>query len=108
MSLRKVLIEWIQWVDPHATETLDADDQRQLTADVYTVEPEFLTDAISDSLARHPLYAADILAAYRTNDFLQMGAVLDRMLRGYLIGSKWLESEMREVAEQESMYDGDQ
>lgn len=109
MSLRSILVEWLDYgVEPDGTFNLSASDQRLLVADVYTVEPSFLQDAVAESLARSPALGAEILAAFRTEDFVQMGAVLDRVLRGYLIGSRWLETELREVQEQEALYDGDQ
>jgi hypothetical protein len=109
MSLRKVLLEWLDaGVKPDGTAQLSADDQRSLVADIYTVEPSFLQDALADSLARYPTYANEIVQALRTADLPQLGAVVDKICRGNLIGSNWLETEMREVSEQESFYDGDQ
>jgi hypothetical protein len=44
------------------------------------------------------------VSAYRDGDFLQVGAVLDKALRAYVIGSPFIENEMREAKEQESEY----
>jgi hypothetical protein len=102
-------LEWLDYgVRPDGTARLSADDQRSLVADIYTVDPAFLQDALAESLARNPSYASEVVQALRTADLLQLGAVVDRVLRGYLIGSNWLETEMREVYEQEATYDGDQ
>lgn len=108
MALRHVLIEWLEEVSPDGTSRLSADQQRHLVADIYTTEPDFLTDAIYESVARYPTYSTEIVQALRTEDAFQMFAVMDRILRGHLIGSPWLETELRQVQEQEAMYDGDQ
>lgn len=109
MALRHVLIEWLdQGVEPDGTSALSADDQRHLVADICTAEPDFLTDAFCESVARYPTYSTEIISALRSADALQMFAVMDRVFRGYLIGSSWLETELREVQEQEAAYDGDQ
>lgn len=109
MSLRKTLLEWLEWgVEPDGTAELSAQDQRLLVADIYTVEPSFLQDALAESFARTPALGTEVLQALRQEDFVQLGATLDRVLRGYLIGSRWLETEFREVHEQETDYDGDQ
>lgn len=109
MSLRDVLIEWLEsGVEPDGTADLDATEQRDLVADIYTVEPGFMVDALVESFTRKPESAAEVVAALRSADFAQLGAVMDRVLRSHLIGSPWLESELRETHEQESTYDGDQ
>jgi hypothetical protein len=45
------------------------------------------------------------VSAYRDGDFLQVGAVLDKALRAYVIGSPFIENEMREAKEQETSYE---
>jgi hypothetical protein len=95
-------------LDPEGTTRLIPEDQRDFCADVYDTERDFLTDALAESLMSHPATAQKLLAAFRTGDFLQTGAVVDEILRNYLIGSQWIVAELREIQEQESFYDGDQ
>ncbi len=109
MSLRKAILEWISYgYDEDSIDDLDAEDQRALSFDVYTAEQDFLQDAISEAIGTNPGYRAEILLAYKQADFVQIGAVIDRILRHYLIGSKWLKTEFREASEQERMWDGDE
>jgi len=108
MSLRQVFISWLEaGVEPDGTADLTADDQRRLVADIYSVEPSLLQDALAESLAHTPAYGAEIVAALREGDIVHVGAFVDRILRRFLIGSPWIETEMREVQEQESTYDED-
>lgn len=109
MSLRKVLKEWLDWgVEPDLTQDLEPNDQRQLVSDIFGAEPEFLYDAFGESIARNPQYRERLIPAFRSGDFLQVGAICDEMFRGYLIGSEWLHRELQEIHEQESYYTGDQ
>jgi hypothetical protein len=105
MSLRDILLDWITGgVEPDGTGDLSPADQRQFTADVYSEVPDYLYDALVETLVRSPQVRSDLLAAYRVGDFLQVGAIVDRTLRGYLIGSPDMEQQMREVKEQNSEY----
>jgi hypothetical protein len=109
MSLRKVFVEWLNYgVEPDGTADLTATDQRHFLFDVYSTEPDLFSDCVAESLARSPAYAAEILAAFREGDVTQIGAVMDRLMRRFLIGSPWLETELREVQEQEREYDEDE
>lgn len=109
MSLRSVLLGWVEGgLDPESTDKMDAESQRDICADVYDVERDFLIDALAETFGSHPQMAQRLLAAFRTSDFIQTGAVLDECLRNYLIGSRWLVNELTEIKEQESFYDGDQ
>jgi hypothetical protein len=105
MSLRDILLDWITGgVEPDRTGDLSPADQRQFTADIYTEVPDHLYDALIETLVRSPQIRSSLVAAYRDGDFLQVGAVLDKALRAYVIGSPFIENEMREAKEQESEY----
>ena len=105
MSLRDILLDWINGgVEPDGTGDLSPADQRQFTADVYTEVPDYLYDALVETLVRSPQVRSALLSAYRSGDFLQAGAILDKTLRGYLINSPDIEQQMREVKEQNTEY----
>lgn len=106
MSLRDILLDWITGgVEPEATGDLSPADQRQFTADVYSEVPDYLYDALVETLVRSPQVRGSLIESYRDGDFLQVGAVLDKALRAYVIGSPFIENEMREAKEQESSYE---
>jgi hypothetical protein len=108
-AFRSVCVEWLQYgLEPDGTTDLSADDQRHFLSDIYGTEPSLLQDCLAESLARSPAYAAEILEAFRTSDFAQLGSVVDRLMRKFLIGSTWLETELREIQEQERNYDEDE
>jgi hypothetical protein len=105
MSLRDILLDWITGgVEPDGTGDLSPMDQREFTADVYAEVPDYLYDALVETLVRSPQVRSDLLSAYRTGDFLQVGAIVDRALRAYVIGSPFIENEMREAKEQEAEF----
>jgi hypothetical protein len=105
MSLRDILLDWITGgVEPDGTADLSPADQRQFTADIYTEVPDHLYDALIETLVRSPQIRSSLVSAYRDGDFLQVGAVLDKALRAYVIGSPFIENEMREAKEQETEY----
>ena len=105
MSLRDILLDWINGgVEPDGTGDLSPADQRQFTADIYSEVPDHLYDALVETLVRSPQVRSSLVSAYRDGDFLQVGAVLDKALRAYVIGSPFIENEMREAKEQESEY----
>jgi hypothetical protein len=105
MSLRDILLDWITGgVEPDGTGDLSPADQCQFTADVYTEVPDYLYDAIVETLVRSPQVRSELLAAYRVRDFLHVGAIFDKTLRGYLIDSPDMEQQMREVKEQNTEY----
>jgi hypothetical protein len=87
---------------------IPAESQRDLCADVYDTERDFLIDALGETLISSPATAQKLIKSFRESDFMQMGSVIDDVLRDYLIGSKWLVNELTEIQEQESFYDGDQ
>lgn len=108
MSLRKVLIDWLEVVDPDCTDALPPPEQREFCADVYSVEYDHLLDALAEGVARNTSARNEIIESFRDGDFLQLGAVMDRLLRSWLIGSEYVEARLREVQEQESVYSGDE
>lgn len=106
MSLRDILLDWITGgVEPDGTGDLSPTDQRRFTADVYAEVADYLYDALVETLVRSPQVRSDLLSAYRSGDFLQSGAIVDKTLRGYLINSPDIEQQMREVKEQETSYE---
>ena len=105
MALREILIDWLEVVDPDCTDALSPPEQRDFCADWYSEDVDPLYDAIVETLARTPSARHELLDAFRHGDFMQIGAVLDRILRGYLIGSDYVEGRMREVQEQEGRYE---
>lgn len=109
MSLRSVLLGWLEGgLDPSGTGRLDAATQRDLCADVYDTERDFLVDALVETLSRNPPMAQKLIRSFRDADFIQVGAVVDEILRDFLVESRWLVNELTEIKEQESLYDGDQ
>lgn len=105
MSLRDILLDWITGgVEPDRTGDLSPADQRQFTADVYSEVPDYLYDALIETLVRSPQIRSDFISSYRDGDFLQVGAIFDKALRAYVIGSPFIENEMREAKEQETEY----
>ena len=105
MSLREVLIDWLEVVDPDCTDALSPPEQREFCADWYSEDYDPLLDALAETLARTPAIRNELLTAFRGGDFLQLGAVVDKVLRGYLIGSEYVEGRLREIQEQETRYE---
>lgn len=108
MSLRKVLIDWLEVVDPDCTDALPPPEQREFCADVYSAEYDHLLDALAEGVARDTSSRNGLIEAFRDGDFMQLGAVVDKLLRAWLIGSEYIEGRLREVQEQESIYSGDE
>ena len=107
MSLRKVLIDWLEVVDPDSTDALSPAEQRFFCADIYACDVDYLYDALVEGVARNTSARHTLLEAFRHGDFMQVGAVVDKLLRDWLIGSEGIEGRMREVQEQESLYSED-
>ena len=108
MSLRDVIKDWLEVVDPDCTDALSPPEQREFCADFYSEDVDPMYDALVETLARTPAIRHELLDAFRHGDFMQMGAVVDKLLRNYLIGSEYVEGRMREVQEQEARYMGDE
>jgi hypothetical protein len=104
VSIYTVIRDWVKVVDPGDTADLAAPDQRELCADVFTEEPDHLYDAFSETLVRNPSLRVQLIEAFRHGDFMQVGAVFDRVCRDYVIGSPWLEMELRDAQEKETFY----
>lgn len=110
MSLRNVIIEWLGWGMSADNLELEVADQREFCADVMQSDKSWLTDALAEWLTRKPGDAANLIEAFRCADALQVGAILDRGLREYLLKhcyDFWV-SEFTQVEQQESFYRGDE
>ena len=111
MSLRNVVLEWINWgCGPGELETLSPDDQRQFVADVIQEDPEWLYDALSETFGRKPGDRVRIVEAFRGGDFLQVGAEFDRALRTWVIETcrEFWDAVFTQIREQNSDYAGDE
>ena len=108
MSLRKVLIDWLEVVDPDCTDALPPPEQREFCADVYSNDYDHLLDALAEGASRNTSARNELIESFRHGDFLQLGAVVDKLLRSWLIGSDYIAARLREVQEQESFYAGDE
>lgn len=105
MSLREVLIDWLEVVDPDCTDALSPPEQREFVSDWYSEDVDPMLDALAETLVRNPTIRHQLIASFRAGDFLQTGAVVDKILRDYLIGSEYVEGRLREVQEQETRYE---
>lgn len=110
MSIRSVVVEWLEWgLEPGQLDTLTPEEQRHFVADICQAEPEWTFDAFSEGFSRSPAKRVELEQALRDGDFLQLGAVLDSVIRNYIIEtcSEFWEAEFTVVKEQENRYDGE-
>lgn len=104
MSIYTVMRDWVKVVDPSDTPDLAAQDQRELCADIFTEEPDHLYDAFSETMIRNPSLRVQLIESFRHGDWMQLGAVFDKVCREYAIGSAWLEMELRDAQEKETRW----
>lgn len=110
MSIQSVVTEWLEWGVDADNIVFDIDDEREFCADVMQSEKDWLLDALSEGLARNPSEAAQLIESFRIADVVQMGALIDRVLRHYILttcGEFW-RSEFTQISEQNSVYMGDE
>jgi hypothetical protein len=111
MSLRNVVSEWVKWgLEPGELDSLSVEDQLQFCADVMQANSEWTFDAFAEGFSRKPGKRAELEAALRNRDWMQVGAAVEFVFRDYIIrqcSSHW-EAEFQMVSEEESEYQGDE
>ena len=107
MSVRQVLVDWLDRVDPDYPRALPIEEQRELVADIFQEDDGYLFDAFAEGLARSPHLLYQLIEFFREGDFLQLGAAVDKAFMNYVMRGEWLSRELQIVAEQEGRYSGE-
>jgi predicted SnoaL-like aldol condensation-catalyzing enzyme len=73
-------------------------------------EPEWFFDSVAEFFTRNPGARSKLVACFREGDFLQVGSVMDEAFISYITVkcAEFWESEVTQVQEQESDYQGDE
>ena len=114
VTLRNVILSWIsRGFESGDLEVFNPEQQREFGADLMAAETEWFWDAINEGFHRKPLKISEFKEHFRNGDFMQMGAVLDNVIRRYLFDNDeggcgdLLLHEFITVEEQEAPYEGD-